>query len=92
MPQAGAAFFPLAWAENKHLRVVHMQRWGQNQSWAPGAVKLRKNNNLSMHLHKSWVKSEISLVNPVSVEYLNKPDPVLLCALLFFKEQWKELN
>ena len=35
---------------------------------------------------------EISLVNPVSVEYLNKPDPVLLCALLFFKEQWKELN
>ena len=35
---------------------------------------------------------EISLVNPVSVEYLNKPDPVLLCALLFLKEQWKELN
>ena len=35
---------------------------------------------------------EISLVNPVSVEYLNKPDPVLLCVLLFFKEQWKELN
>ena len=39
------------------LRVAHMQRWGWKQSWAPGAVQLRKNSwNRSLPLHKPRIK------------------------------------
>ena len=48
----------LAWAGSRCLRVAHMQRWCQNQSWTPGAVKPKKRKwNCSMQLQEQWIKS-----------------------------------
>ena len=49
---------PLAWAERRHLRVAHMQRQGQKQTWKPGAVRPKKRKaNLSMQLQEQQIKS-----------------------------------
>ena len=61
--QSAAAFTScrLGWGD-RHLRAVHTQRWGQNQSWAPGTVLLRKRKgNLSLQLHKLQIKSRDQL-------------------------------
>ena len=57
-PSRPLLLLPLAWAENRCLRVAHTQKWGCNQSWAPGAVQLgKRNGNLSVQLHMLWIKS-----------------------------------
>ena len=50
---------PLTWVGNRLLWVSHKKSWGQNQNWAPGAVRLRY-GNLSMQLHKLEIKSQWS--------------------------------
>ena len=51
-----------------------MQRWGQNQSWTPGAVWTKKRKgNLSQQAQEQQIKSPQSTWwNPASVEYLNR--------------------